>query len=99
MKNKAYIFLFNKDSFNEPEIDQFHKNLTTAQGIINWWHYLPSSYILIVKENITATDINNYLRQVIPDKHCFVCELKLQNHNGWLPQNAWDWIKNQLTAT
>jgi hypothetical protein len=98
MKNKAYIFIFDRESFTVEELDKFHNDLTTAQGIVSWWHYLSSAYILIVQENIKATDINNFLLKVIPKKHIFVSELNLINHNGFLPPNAWDWIKKQLTS-
>jgi len=59
---------------------------------MSWWHYLESSYIIIVESNITATDICNFIQQLMPNKHFFVSELNLQNHNGWLPKEAWDWI-------
>jgi len=99
MSKKAYILNFDKeggyDTFNYVE---FHNTLITTKGIINWWHYLESSYILIVESNITATNISDFIRQIAPNKYFFVAEIKLENHNGWLPQEAWEWInkyKNQ----
>lgn len=93
MWNKSYILTFDKNSFIGSK--EFHGKLTTANGIESWWHYMESSYILIVKENISASDIANYVRQIAPDCNFFTCELNMKNHNGWLQQKAWDWINDQ----
>ncbi|MFM2394504.1 MAG: hypothetical protein RLZZ546_2486 [Bacteroidota bacterium] len=88
--NKAYIINFDKGGFFNYQ--KFHKTLTTADGIISWWHYLESSYIVITNRNTSATNVSEFVRANMPDKHFFVCELNLKNHDGWLPQEAWDWI-------
>jgi hypothetical protein len=93
MYNKAYIINFDKggilDSF---DYEKFHDNLTRAKGVINWWHYLESSYIIITATNVTATNVSDFVLQHMKDKHFLVAELNLKNHNGWLPKEAWDWI-------
>ncbi|MFM2229448.1 MAG: hypothetical protein RL607_706 [Bacteroidota bacterium] len=93
MYNKAYIINFDKggliDSF---DYKKFHDNLTTAKGVINWWHYLESSYIIITDANVTATNVSDFVLQHMKEKHFLVVELNLKNHNGWLPKEAWDWI-------
>lgn len=93
MYNKAYIINFDKggliDSF---DYKKFHDNLTTAKGVINWWHYLESSYIIITDANVTATNVSDFVLQHMKEKYFLVVELNLKNHNGWLPKEAWDWI-------
>ena len=93
MDMKAYILNFDKggllDAFN---YKNFHNTLTTAKGINNWWHYLETSYIIVTDNNITATNLSDYIRQLMPNKLFFICELNLKNHNGWLPTDAWEWI-------
>lgn len=93
MYNKAFIITFNKggitDTFN---YNKFHDSLVSTKGIISWWHYLESSYIVIVDWNISATNISNVVRDLMPNKLFIVIELNLENHNGWLPKEAWDWI-------
>lgn len=93
MNRKAYIIVFNKggilDTFS---YDKFHDSITTAKGVINWWHYIDNLYIIITENKVTASNVSQYVQQILPNKHFFVSELNLKNHNGWLPQEAWDWI-------
>lgn len=93
MRNRAYILTFDKNETIGSEA--FHNKLTNATGIETWWHYLESTYILIVKENILASDISQYIQQIAPNCHFFTCELNMTNHNGWLPKDAWNWINEE----
>ena len=99
MNKKAYIINFDKggvlDTF---DYKKFHTSLTTTKGVINWWHYLESSYIIIAEWNVNAKNVSDLVGELMPNKLFFVCELNLKNHNGWLPNEAWEWInryKNQ----
>lgn len=93
MRNKAYIINFDKGGLLDTfDYKKFHDTLVTATGILNWWHYLESSYIIITEYTISATNVSDFVRQYLPQKHFFVCEILLNNHNGWLPQEAWEWI-------
>lgn len=91
MFKKAYILNFD---INGKDFDQnkFHNNLIKMPGIIGWWHYLQSSYVLIVEYNTSASSLTNSIMKLIPNKEFFVCELKLSDHDGWLPKEAWDWL-------
>jgi hypothetical protein len=90
---KAYIINFDKGGvFDSFDYKQFHDTITTAKGIINWWHYIESSYIIITENNINATHVSSFVGKHMKNKHFFVAELNLKNHNGWLPKEAWDWI-------
>lgn len=94
MKKKAYIISFDKDGiFDLFNYTDFHNKLTTAKGVINWFHYLQTSYIIITENNVKASDISSFLLKIMPKKHFVVFEVNLNNYNGWLPQTAWDWIK------
>jgi len=90
---KAYIITFDKNKKIGSE--DFHNTIAKAKGIETWWHYLESTYILIVKDNISASDISKFIMDIAPENLFFVCELNLKNHNGWLPPKAWEWI-NQV---
>ncbi len=93
MFKKAYILNFDKggllDNF---DYKSFHEILTNAKGVFDWWHYLESSYIIIVDNHITANNISDFVRTRMSNKYFIVVELNLSNHNGWLPQEAWEWI-------
>jgi len=93
MNYKAYILTFDKnEKIGTPT---FHTTLTEAKGIETWWHYLESTYILVVEDNISATNITDFIIKVAPECYFFVSGLNLKEHNGWLPQKAWDWINEQ----
>jgi len=93
MANKTYIVTLDKggllDTFNYVE---FHKQLTTAEGIISWWHYLESTYLLIVPDSANSATITQFITSIAPKKHFFVAKIDLRDYNGWLPKEAWDWI-------
>ncbi|MES2592155.1 MAG: hypothetical protein V4608_09740 [Bacteroidota bacterium] len=93
MFNKAYIINFDKGGLHDTfDYKKFHESLINANGLVSWSHYLASSYIIIVEYHITATSISNFVQARMPDKHFIVVELNLNDHNGWLPKEAWDWI-------
>lgn len=55
-----------------------------------WWHYLDSTWIVITNES--AQQIWTRLAQHI-DKNDYVLIVEiLDNVQGWLPKDAWDWI-------
>lgn len=56
-----------------------------------WCHYLDSTWI--IKSNLLVQTIAEKLRRVMDnDDNLLVIELK-NNSAGWLPQEAWDYIK------
>jgi hypothetical protein len=97
MFRKAFIITFDKGVLDGINYTTLHQNLTTAQGILNWWHYLESTYIVIVEFSVTAQNIGDYLQTQIPNKKHFVCEIKLSNYYGWLDAPAWEWINQQIS--
>ncbi len=99
MFNKAYIITFDKGGLLDTfDYVAFHNSLIKANGVLNWWHYLEGTYILITPSDVTASGIGAFVMQQMPNKLFFTVELNLQNHNGFLPKEAWDWI-NQVNVT
>lgn len=96
MERKAYIITFDKGGLLDTfDYNKFHEQLTKADGVISWWHYLQTTYILIVGANSNATSITNTLLNIMPNKHFFVSKLDLKDHNGLLPKEAWEWTVQQ----
>lgn len=98
---KAYILTIEKsggvfDSFN---YETFHGTLTTAAGVVDWWHHLNGVYILIVNANSTALSITNYIMKIAPNKKFFVTHIDLKDHSGWLMPDAWTWINKYMNTT
>jgi hypothetical protein len=94
--NKAYIITFERkrllDTFN---YETFHEQLVNAKGIKSWWHYLDCTYIIIVDYNTTSKNVCDFIQKIIGGKEFFVCELNLNNYNGFLNPVAWRWIEEE----
>jgi len=99
MKNKAYIINFDIEAKENIDYSKFHDILTKDKGIINWWHYLKSSYIIVVGDNVNANNISNFVRANLKEKLFFVSQLNLADHDGWLPKEAWTWILEAINLT
>ena len=56
-----------------------------------WWRYLDSTWIVITQED--AEQLWNRLAQHI-DKNDYMLIIEVRhNVQGWLPKDAWDWIR------
>jgi hypothetical protein len=95
--DKFYIVILERGGLLEGfNYAGFHKQLTSAKGVTSWWHYMDTTYILRVTSDVDAASITDFIRSIAPKKKFFVCALNLSDRNGWLPHEAWDWIKKQL---
>ncbi len=93
--DKFYIITMDKGGLLDMfDAKKFHDQLTQAIGIKAWWHYLESTYIIKVEFNVTALNVSEYIQSIAPNKKFFTSEIKLDNYNGFLSQDAWDWINN-----
>ena len=72
----------------DQDYDRFHDTLK-RQG--RWWHYLSSTWLLSTKK--TPQQIFDALEPHLgEDDRLFIAEIT-DNHQGWLPKKAWDWIE------
>ena len=78
-------------SFNYRE---FHNKLIATNGVKAWWHYLESTYIIKVDYSVNANHIAELMKIIAPDKKFFASEINFNDYSGWLPQEAWDWIRD-----
>jgi len=61
-----------------------------------WWHYLESTWLLSTSESI-ANLRERLFAQMDANDSLLIFELTPNSrYNGWLPQKAWDWIKQHL---
>ena len=58
---------------------------------IDWFRYDKKNYIVY---STSETDkLQRRLQPLVsPDGNLFICELNVNNHNGWMTQNFWDWL-------
>lgn len=63
---------------------------------INWIKYMPNCYIVVSNGSIDSMyyKIKSLLGE---GEHVFICELKLENRQGWLPKSVWKWIRENYS--
>ena len=96
---RAYVISFERPIEDKFDYAEFHKKLTTAKGIEDWWHYLTNTYIVITPTSILASGVYSYLEKIAPNKVFLICELNLSNYHGLLNPKAWDWIDKYASST
>lgn len=58
-----------------------------------WWHYLDS--IWLVKTELAPSQCFDRIRPNIDDNDSlFIVEITGKQRQGWLPKDAWEWIKS-----
>ncbi|MDU5083010.1 hypothetical protein [uncultured Tissierella sp.] len=59
-----------------------------------WWHYLDSTWI--IKSDLSLSEITSNLTSTIDKNDCLlVIEVK-NTYNGWLPKDAWDYLRDRI---
>ncbi|OGD94743.1 hypothetical protein A2697_04425 [Candidatus Curtissbacteria bacterium RIFCSPHIGHO2_01_FULL_41_44] len=87
----AYLFVFNRNT--SVDYNKLHENIKSDRHISNWWHYLNSAYILI--SSYDANQLADSIRSYYPYQ-LLVIKITKSNYQGWLPQDAWDWISKNV---
>lgn len=85
---KVYLLAFDPYKTNATELHNIIKN---NLYVSNWWHYLGSAYLL--QSSYTLETIRADIIKKWPNQNFLLIEVKLNNSDGWLPKDAWDWIK------
>lgn len=93
MSRYAYILVFDRDDIRDYKT--IHNRIISIKEVINWFHYIQSSYILITTEP-SAKELAQKIQPIIPNKYYLLMEIDMNNRQGWLPPKAWDWIHNQV---
>ena len=90
---KIYLITYNADiHFFGKRMFHDHINSLCRGGVItDWWHYVTDTYIVV--SDLGINSIYNNIFPIIPGKGLFIVEINTKNIQGWLPQNAWDWLK------
>lgn len=63
---------------------------------IKWWHYLDSTWI--VTTSLDVNQITDRLKEKMNLDHDRLLVMKTStDRQGWLPEKAWDWIRDNVT--
>jgi len=88
------VYLVNYDLLAPgKDYSKLYEVLQSASG---WWHYLESLWLLSSEESLETW--HTRIRSRMDENDSFII-MKLtpgMQRNGWLPQKAWDWIRQHL---
>ncbi len=81
------------------QLRRFHDSrpvVEALQKVGEWCHYFDSAWL--IQTNWTADDIYNELASFFTqEERLLILEVKPTSmYQGWLPQEAWDWIRQRL---
>ncbi len=64
------------------------------KAIGKWWHYLDSTWIVVSEESSQGI-WNRLYNHIDKNDYLLIIEVK-GNPHGWLPKDAWDWIRENV---
>lgn len=91
MKDIKRAYLITYDVNSDDNYNLLEKELKKYE---RWWHYLERTWIIISDE--TPQEIWSRIENKINKKNnLLIIEIRKESE-GWLPRNAWDWIKKNV---
>lgn len=75
---------------------QIHNIITKMPIVSDWWHYLPSVYIIQTTSILnTAKKMTDYISQNFKGLSFLVIKVDIRNYNGVLNKDAWEWFRKK----
>jgi hypothetical protein len=82
-------------SYDLNRLGQRYKDLhAELEKSLSWWHYLDSTWLILTNE--TANTLVDRLRQHMDDNDYILVIAVKRDYQGWLSQEAWDWINKHV---
>lgn len=82
---------------NKPGQD-YEKVHQAIKDLGSWWHYLESTWLVV-----TTVTPGQAWDRIAPafDKsdHCLILDVTGDDYSGWLPEKAWEWIRENLSQS
>jgi hypothetical protein len=75
--------------YNPADIHEF---ITIHLNQSDWWHY---SGVYLLDTSLTSSQIASSLRGRYPNLQHFIVSVNLNDNNGLLPKEAWDWVNKK----
>ena len=95
MDKNLYLLVFDRDLATD--YNQLHENIKNDPNILDWWHYITSSYLLV--SQLSVNDLANKIINYFPNHRFLLIKVDPHTSQGWLPKDAWEWLtkyKNKL---
>lgn len=91
--SKVYLLSLDADDvrLDKAALHQHIKSLNEAGHILNWWHYINSTYLLVSKLDVNT--LSAHVKRGTSDARFLLVRVSPKVSQGWLPPKAWAWIK------
>ncbi|MDY3722542.1 MAG: hypothetical protein SOZ96_08115 [Treponema sp.] len=89
---KTFLITYDLKS-KDKDYNSLYENIKTAE---NWWHYLESVWIITTTESL-GTWTDKLHTCMANSDNLLIVEIPSTKANGWLPQKAWDWLKENTS--
>ncbi|MDE0518788.1 MAG: hypothetical protein OXH36_04450 [Bdellovibrionales bacterium] len=91
---KIYLITYSTDiPFNSNVIYQRMNDLLHKRHITDWWYYIDNTYLVAC--SLDVNELYNLIYSAI-NRHLLIVEINPKNAQGWLPQDAWNWINKYI---
>lgn len=88
---KYYQITFNNLEGFDPGL--VHSVITKTLNTSDWWHYLPSAYI--IGTAVTPKYLADKIIELLPGLNFLIIEIDINNFNGYLDKKAWEWLNKK----
>jgi hypothetical protein len=88
--NKAFAIIYDLKTPNRDYSGLFEELKKSPK----WWHYLESTWLIQTSENPTQI-WNRIVKHINNNDRVLIIEVR-NNIQGWLSQDAWDWINQNV---
>jgi predicted regulator of amino acid metabolism with ACT domain len=97
MNKKAFIIILETNIFDNDKLNKMFVALKQDKDVNSWWHHINNTFMITTNSNVTALSIQKFIKNYFTDSHFMILQIHSPDeYNGWLPQNAWDWIESNL---
>lgn len=97
MNRKAFIIIVEKSILENGQMKKLIDALKIDKDVKAWWHHISNTVIIITNSNVTATSIQKYVKNYFTSSDFIVLRIeRAKEFDGWLNENAWNWINNSL---
>jgi len=85
-----YILVFSDDVGTRDQVKDF---LNSSSEILTWYYCM--THAIFIRSKYTASSLTTMFREFSKDKGRFIILDCNTDHNGWLPGNAWKFMRNE----
>lgn len=89
-----YLITFN--NIQNVDLTMIHEVIKNNSTISDWWHYLPNTYL--IETSSTSKQLADLISLKFQGLLFFIVKIDLNDVNGVLAKDAWDWINKKKSV-